>query len=168
MPEPDWTWAFDADAHRNTDPANQVQISGIDYQENEARKFFNNGLFEKVVLLSLIIGIFSSVLPGIEISNLRMVIGVAIIVILNTVITEWFGRHGMSFDTAMKEFIGVALANFIVVLIYNFVLRRSEGHLQVGATLFFVFLVSIIIALFDRYRPIYLRRVAAEKEIGLA
>ncbi len=164
LPKSDWGWTFDADAHRNTDPAYEVQISGIGYQENEARKFFNNGLIEKVVLLSLIIGIFGSVLPGIEISNLRMVIGVAIIVILNTVITEWFGRHGMSFDTAMKEFIGVALANFIIVLVYNFVLRRSEGHLQVGTTLFFVFLVSIIIALFDRYRSIYLRRVAAERE----
>ncbi len=162
LPKPDWGWTFDADAHRDTDPAYQTQMSGIGYQENEARKFFNNGLIEKVVLLSLIIGIFSSVLPGIEISNLRMVIGVAIMVVLNTVITEWFGRHGMSYDTAMKEFLGVALANFIIVLAYYFVLHRSEGHLDVGATLFFVFLVSIIIALFDRYRPIYLRRVAAE------
>jgi len=91
-----------------------------------------------------------------------------VIVILNTVITEWFGRHGMSFDTAMKEFFGVALANIIIVLVYDFILRRSEGSLQVGTTLFFVFLISIIIALFDRYRPIYLRRVAAEKGYVLA
>ncbi len=166
LPKPDWGWTFDADAHRDTDPAYQVQATGIGYSENQAEKFFNNGLIEKIVLLSLIVGIFAKVLPGIEISNLRLIIGVIVIVIMNTVITEWFGRHGMSFDTAMKEFIGVALANFIIVLVYDFILRRSEGHLQVGATLFFVFLFSIIIALFDRYRPIYLRRVAAEK--GLA
>jgi heme/copper-type cytochrome/quinol oxidase subunit 4 len=113
-------------------------------------------------LLSLIVGIFGSVLPGIEISNLWLVIGVAIIVILNTIITEWFGRHGMSFDTAMKEFIGVALANILIVVAYELFLRRNDNGLDVGATLFFVFLISIIIALYDRYRPIYLRRVAAE------
>ena len=165
LPKPDWKWTFDADAHRDTDPAYQTQFSGLGYQENGARKFFNTGLIEKVVLLSLILGIFSSALPGIEISNLRTVVGVAIMVILNTVITEWFGRHGMSFDTAMKEFFGVALANFIIVFVYNVILRRSEENLEVGATLFFVFLISIIIALFDRYRPIYLRRVAAEKAL---
>jgi Ca2+/Na+ antiporter len=68
----------------------------------------------------------------------------------------------MSFDTAMKEFIGVALANILVVVAFDLILSRSNGHFQIGTTIFFVFLISIIIALFDRYRPIYLRRVAAE------
>jgi hypothetical protein len=165
LPKPDWSWTFDADAHRNTDPAYQVQQGSSGYKQNEAEKLFNNGMIEKIALLSLIVGIFGMVLPGIEISNLRLVIGVAIIVVLNTIITEWFGRQGMSFDTMMKSFIGVVLANFIIVLVYSLVLRRSEGHFNVGATLFFVFLISIIIALFDRYRPIYLRRVAAESGI---
>jgi hypothetical protein len=83
-------------------------------------------------------------------------------VVLNTVITEWFGRHGMSFETAMKEFLGVALANILIVTAFDVIVRRTGGSIQIGTTLFFVFLVSIIIALFDRYRPIYLRRVAAE------
>jgi hypothetical protein len=166
LPKPDWSWTFDADAHRNTDPAYQVQSSGTGYRQNQAETFFNNGLIEKIVLLSLIVGIFGSVLPGIEISNLRLVVGVVVIVILNTVITEWFGRHGMSFETAVKEFIGVALANFIIVLVYDVIVRRGEGSLHVGATLFFLFLISIIIALYDRYRPIYLRRVAAEQGIA--
>src|SRR5215218_6413555 len=134
LPKPDWGWTFDADAHLNTDPAYQVQKAGIGYKESQAEKFFNSGLIEKIVLLGLIAGIFGSVLPGIEISNLRLAIGVVVIVILNTVITEWFGRHGMSFDTAMKEFFGVALANIIIVLVYDFILRRSEGSLQVGTT----------------------------------
>ena len=163
LPKPDWGWTFDADAHLETDPAYQVQKAGIGYTPNEAEKLFNNGLIEKIVLLGLIVGIFGSVLPGIEISTARLIVGVGIIVVLNTVITEWFGRHGMSFDTAMKEFLGVALANFIIVLVYDLILRRSDGHLNVGATLFFVFLISILISLFDRYRPIYLRRLAAEQ-----
>ncbi|MEZ4507189.1 MAG: hypothetical protein R2848_15395 [Thermomicrobiales bacterium] len=168
LPKPDWGWTFDADAHLNTDPAYRVQSSNIGYQENQVEKFFNNGLIEKIVLLGLILGIFASVLPGIEISNGRLAIGVVIVVILNTLITEWLGRQGMSFDTAMKEFLGVALANVAIVLVYDFVLRRSDGHLQVGTTIFFLFLVSIIIALYDRYRPIYLRRVAAEQGIAVS
>lgn len=166
LPKPDWGWTFDADAHRETDPAYQAQATGTGYQPYAAETLFNKGLLEKFVLLSLIVGIFGAVIPGIEISNARLVVGIAVVVILNTLITEWFGRHGMSFDTAMKEFIGVALANILIVLVYDLVLRRSEGHLQVGTTIFFLFLVSIIITLFDRYRPIYLRRVAAEQGVA--
>jgi hypothetical protein len=162
LPAPDWGWTFDADAHRNTDPAYQVQQGGNGYKLNEAEKLFNNGMIEKIALLSLIVGIFGMVLPGIDISNLRLVIGVAIIVVLNTIITEWFARQGMSFDTMMKSFIGVVLANFLIVLVYALIVRRGDGEINSGATLFFVFLISIIITLFDRYRPIYLRRVAAE------
>jgi hypothetical protein len=162
LPAPDWGWTFDADAHRNTDPAYQVQQGGSGYKLNEAEKLFNNGMIEKIALLSLIVGIFGMVLPGIDISNLRLVIGVAIIVVLNTIITEWFARQGMSFDTMMKSFIGVVLANFLIVLVYALIVRRGDGEINSGATLFFVFLISIIITLFDRYRPIYLRRVAAE------
>ncbi len=163
LPRPDWGWTFDADAHLNTDPAYQVQKSGIGYRASEAEKFFNNGMIEKIVLLSLIVGIFGSVLPGIDISPARLVVGIALIVILNTVITEWFSRQGVSLDNAIKEFVAVALANGIIVLAYDVIVRRSEGSLPIGATLFFVFLISIIIALYDRYRPIYLRRVAAEQ-----
>ena len=165
LPKPDWGWTFDADAHRNTDPAYQVQQGGSGYRQNEVEKLFNNGMIEKIVLLSLIVGIFGMVLPGIEISNLRLIIGVAIIVVLNTILTEWFGRQGMSFDTMMKSFIGVVLANFLIVLVYAVIVRRGDGQINAGATLFFVFLIYIIITLFDRYRPIYLRRVAAEQGI---
>jgi hypothetical protein len=166
LPKPDWSWTFDADAHRDTDPAYQVQQDGSGYKQNEAEKLFNNGMIEKIALLSLIVSIFGMVLPGIEISNLRLVIGVAVIVVLNTVITEWFARQGMSFDTMMKSFIGVVLANFLIVLVYAVIVRRGDGQINSGATLFFVFLISIIITLFDRYRPIYLRRVAAESSIS--
>jgi hypothetical protein len=166
LPKPDWGWTFDADAHRDTDPAYQIQSlpRGWDkYEQNEASRIFNQGMLEKIVLLTLIVGIFGKVLPGIQFSNLRLAIAVVVIVILNTVITEWLGRHGMSFDTAMKEFIGVAAANLAIVLVYHLIVRRGEGSLQPGATIFFLFLVSIIIALFDRYRPIYLRRLEAER-----
>jgi hypothetical protein len=167
LPKPDWGWTFDADAHRDTDPAYQTQIADTGYQENRAERFFNNGLIEKIVLLSLIVGIFAQVLPGIEVGALRLVIGIVAIVILNTLITEWMGRRfGMSFDTAMKEFLAVAGANFLIVVVYDLLLKRNSDSLNIGATIFFLFLVSIIIALFDRYRPIYLRRVAAEQQLA--
>jgi hypothetical protein len=162
LPPPNWGWTFDADAHRDTDPAYQAQPAGIGYRRTGVERFFDQGTIEKIVLLSLILGIFASVLPGIDISTVRLVIGVIVVVVLNTVITEWLGRHGMSFDTAMREFFGVALANFLIVILYRFLVQRAGGTIDVGATLFFLFLVSIIIALYDRYRPIYLRRVDAE------
>lgn len=169
LPAPDWGWTFSADAHRDTDPAYQAQPGAagdrpdpIGYQQNEVARFVDRGMIEKIVLLTLIMGIFASVLPGLHISSIRLVIGVIIVVALNSFITGWIGRHGMSFDTAMKEFLGVALANFLIAILYRFLVHRAGGTIDVGATIFFLFLFSIIIALYDRYRPIYLRRVAAE------
>lgn len=166
LPAPDWGWTFDADAHRETDPAYQPRaVSTVDteYRRGTVSRLFDQGILEKIVLLSLIVGIFGSVIPGVEFSNLRMIVSVVVIVVLNMVITEWLGRHGMSFDTAMREFVGVALANMIIVLGYHLLFRQGDGSLHPGTTVFFLFLVSIIIALFDRYRPIYLRRVEAER-----
>jgi hypothetical protein len=161
LPEPDWGWTFDADAHRDTDPAYNAQPAAIQYKQTEAERFFDNGMIEKIALLSLVVGIFAMVLPGIDVSTARLVIGVIVEVVLNTVITEWLARRGMSFDTAMKAFLAIVVAAELI-------LRRSHGEFNVGATLFFLFLVSIIIALFDHYRPIYLRRVAAERALSSA
>ncbi|MCA9858696.1 MAG: hypothetical protein KC438_03200 [Thermomicrobiales bacterium] len=168
LPKPDWGWTFDADSHRDTDPAyaQERTLKGTGYQANEAEQFFNNGLIEKIVLLSLTVGIFVQVLPGIHIPTLRLVIGIAIIVILNTLITEFFARSGMSFDTAMRSFLSVAVANLLIVVVYDLIFRRNEESLDIGATIFFLFLFSIIIALFDRYRPIYLQRVKMEESLA--
>ncbi|HET9659163.1 MAG TPA: hypothetical protein VFP05_02460 [Thermomicrobiales bacterium] len=163
LPPPNWSWTFDADTHRDTDPAYQAQPAAAGYRQTQAERFFDQGMIEKIALLSLILGIFASVLPGIDIPTVQLVIGVIAVVVLNTVITEWLGRRGMSFETAMREFVGVALANFLIVIAYRFLVHRAGGTMDVGATLFFLFLVSIIIALYDRYRPIYLRRVDAER-----
>ena len=165
LPKTDWGWTFDADAHRETDPAYQPQVVASGYRQLEAARLFNQGMIEKIVLLSLIVGIFASVLPGIDIPTVRLVAGVIIVVVLNTVITEWFGRHGMSFESIMQEFVGVTLANFVLVIVAYFYVQWRGGSLHTGATLFFLFLVSIIIALFDSYRPVYLRRVAAEQAL---
>lgn len=166
LPASDWGWTFDADSHRETDPAFQLQTAfpGYErYEQDQATRFFNRGIVEKMVLLTLIVWIFGRVLPGIHFSTVRLAAGIVVIVVLNTVITEFIGRHGMSFDTAMQEFVGVALANFLIVLGYHLLFRRGDGSLHPGATIFFLFLISIIISLFDRYRPIYLRRLEAER-----
>lgn len=166
LPATNWFWTFDADAHRETDPAYQSQLATTGYRQHETGQHFDRGMIEKIALLAFIVGIFVSVLPGIHIATPRLVIGTIIVVVLNTAITEWMGRHGMSFETAMRSFFAVTLANFALVVIYWFIVRRTGGSLNAGATLFFLFLVSIIIALYDRYRPIYLRRVDVEH--GLA
>jgi len=73
----------------------------------------------------------------------------------------------MSFATAVKEFVAVSIANAAIVVGAHFLLRRDES-IHLGAALFFLFLTSIIIALFDHYRPLYLRRVAAEHAASVA
>ncbi len=167
LPQTDWNWTFDADAHLDSDPAYQPQSGSNRFRQDEVQRRFDQGMIEKVVLLSFIVGIFSSVLPGIHIPTVKLVIGAAVVVVLNTLITEWLRRHGMSFATAVKEFVAVSIANAAIVVGAHFLLRRDES-IHLGAALFFLFLTSIIIALFDHYRPLYLRRVAAEHAASVA
>jgi hypothetical protein len=54
----------------------------------------------------------------------------------------------------------------VLVLLAGWLLRRGEGSLTVGDTLFFVGLLSLITLLYDRYRPVADARFAGTGAVG--
>jgi len=58
----------------------------------------------------------------------------------------------------------MAAVNFGLVLIYSFILPRFDGSINLGNTLFFVLLLTLLVTMFDRYRPFYDKRVALQNE----
>ena len=152
LPPPDHTLSVSGDAYRSTFTTEEVRAAIA----NEARQIVDAALFEKIILISLISLIFAQVLPGVQASDLQLVIGVALVVLINTVLSHWIARQGFGWAFSMGQFIVLAVANFIVLQGYTFLQSMLAHPVRLINSLFFVLLISLLVTLFDRYRQIYL------------
>jgi hypothetical protein len=157
LPEPDWSWTFDADAHPEADPIHTPT------SDDRARlsRLFDRDLLEKIVLLSLVCVIFGKILPEVDATDVQVVIGVSTLIILNTAVSEWLARRGRTYQSTIEQFAATVAINFGLVLLAYLLLDRGDGSINEGATLFFVLLISVMVTLFDRYRPRYLARFSS-------
>jgi hypothetical protein len=160
LPPADWPFSIDANDHLDISPA------ALESQEANggSERFFNNVLFEKIALVSLVSIIFAQILPDVRASNLELAAAVAFVIILNTVVSHWLARRGTTWRSTLTQFVAMAAVNFGLVLIYSFILPRFDGSINLGNTLFFVLLLTLIVTMFDRYRPYYNARVALQSE----
>ena len=81
------------------------------------------------------------------------------LIIANTVISEWLARRGRSWETAIREFLAMALVNGGVAVVAWLLLPDGEGELHLGNALFFLLLLTLLVTLYDRYRPLYVTRL---------
>ena len=100
-----------------------------------------------MALLTLLCTIFASILPGIDASGLQIAVGVTAIVLANAAINP---------PVAAPP--ALLAANLVLVYLANALLgERRDFDLEIG--LFFAFLITTIIWLYDAYRPVYRRRL---------
>jgi hypothetical protein len=129
LPAPDWSWRVSAG------PAPPAPARD---------RFARLEILEQVALLTLLCTIFASILPGIDATGLQIAVGVAAIVLANAAIN-------LAAPPALL------VANLALIYLANAVLgERRDFDLGIG--LFFAFLITTIIWLYDAYRPIYDRR----------
>ena len=64
-------------------------------------------------------------------------------------------------QTPLFAFFAMAAVNILLVVLFALLLPEGDGSIHLGNTLFFLFLVTLIITLYDRYRPYYLWRRAS-------
>jgi hypothetical protein len=156
LPPAEWALSFDADAHRDDD----LPLAAGNGTWWQSDRFFNVVLLEKIVLVALVSVIFAQIMPGMRATNLQLAVGVAFVIILNTVVSHWLSRRGTTWRSTFVEFGAMAVVNFGLALLYIFFLPRFDGGLNVNNTLFFVLLLTLIVTLFDRYYPVYRQRAA--------
>lgn len=125
-----------------------------------SRPIFDRFLLEKVVLVSLICTIFSQILPDLRSSTMQLVVAVSVLIVLNTVASEFLARRGIGWQTALGEFVGMGFVNAGLALAAWLVIRDSNSGINLPPTLFFLLLVTLLITLYDRYQPYYLIRAA--------
>lgn len=124
---------------------------------NSSKKFFDNALFEKIMLVSLLSIIFAQILPGVMSTNLQLAIGMAILIIINTALSHWFARRGTHWRSIIQEFIAMSMVNLGIILLFDFLLPRYDGSINLFSTLFFVLLLTLNVTLYDRYRTMHVR-----------
>ena len=121
-------------------------------------------LAEKALLVSLIGIIFAQVIPNTDATPLQLTFTVSLIVVANAAVSQWLARRGRSWDTTARQFGAMVVINAVIVLVYFTLFRRSED-VDEGAALFFLLLLTLIVTLYDRYRPL---RSARYPEVGAA
>ncbi len=121
-----------------------------------SQKFFDDflhyELIEKIVLVSLLSVIFAQILPEVRASSLQVAIGLSLLIIINTELSQWLARRGTRWKSIIREFIVISAVNFGIVLVYDFLIIRLGGSINLPDTLFFILLLTLNVTLYDRYR----------------
>jgi hypothetical protein len=160
LPPADHSPTFDADKNQP-----MVDSDRIDRMRKQiASKVIDRELVEKVVLVGLVSIIFGSMLPDVQASPLGIAAGVAIVIVVNGWISDFLIRRArtLGYHTARRQFLGTLVVNIVIVEVGQLILDVLRGPTLQHA-LVFVLLLSLIVTLYDRYRPINVTRFDGER-----
>jgi hypothetical protein len=118
----------------------------------EHGKVWSVATVEKVLLIGLLGVIFANVLPGVELPFWRLFLWTAYFVLINAAITLWLARRQRSVESVVASFFVRVVVNLGILIVVDAI---WSGTIQIGDALFFLFLFSVLITLYDRYRPVY-------------
>ena len=148
---PAWGWRFLSD---------ELPTSARDAHRRHAARLRRGlvvwgELLEKAALLALLCIIFASILPNVGASPLQVTIGVVLIVVANAAISMGFVlRSHVGIASAAVRFGALVAVNLALVFVANLALADDDDF-QLGSGLFFAFLITLIIWLYDVYKPAY-------------
>jgi hypothetical protein len=100
-------------------------------------------------------------LTGGTASPLRIIVGVAIFTVINAAVSHWMALRGRSWRLLAGELLTMLIVNLVIVLVleaFDRWLGVRSARTPFGMTLFFSYLLTLIIVLYDRYRTVYKAR----------
>ena len=121
-----------------------------------AAHFLDCELLEKTALIALLVIIFAQILPRIRSSNIELALAMLVVIIVNTVVSEAMIRRGVSWPHALRQELVMVAVNLPMMLIISFVRYGTIPLLALNNIIVFILLLSLIITLYNRYRPMYL------------
>jgi hypothetical protein len=146
-PTQDWPLRFDSDRQRSD------TVTGSTDGEQPALAWPR---LEKVVLISLTAAIFSRVLQ-VEARGWQIVLGVAVVVLVNAGISTWMARRGSDWRSIGIEMVVLTVVNAIVIQVVAGIVGDRMNR---GQAWFFAYLLALIIVLYDRFRARLIERSA--------
>jgi hypothetical protein len=146
---PDWSWRIAADPLPQAVAAWRDRAAWV----AERGRVLSVGTGEKILLVGLISIVYAEVLPGVRSTNLQLFVGLGVFVVLNAAISLSLARGVRGTDSMLLAFSLRVVMNSGLVLLADALLSRRGGGLNLAAALFFVFVLSLLTLLDDRFRP---------------
>jgi len=164
LPPRDRPLTIDADA----EPGREVSPERLQAERDRmAKTVLRPGLFEKVGLIALVGIIFGQVFQ-VRADPLELSIIMAFIVIANATLSTILERRGFGPTAALRQFLFTGLLNIGVFAIIIIVFEVLGTPVEPVSTFFYLLLITLLVTLYDRYRPEYLARFAKDPEPSTA
>ncbi|MFM9105744.1 MAG: hypothetical protein ACKOWF_03485 [Chloroflexota bacterium] len=155
----------------------RIRQADLDVTEAEARQaqlaraddILQQGFWEKIALVTLTGMIFTHILPGVGASTLQLFAGTVILVFVLTAVSEWLQRRGVDWRSSVTQFAATLLVSGVTVWAMTWALPgdwfRIPAQARAGVLLL-VLLMSLIVTLYDRFRPFYLARLDRQRALA--
>ena len=164
IPAPDWPWRLAADRL----PASLTELHARYARRLESGRVFTSDAFEQICLLGLICVVFASILPEVDATVLQVVLGVAAVVVANAAISLAAARRGGFGPTSAAARYAALLATNVVLIYFGHALLADRRTFELDVGLFFGFLITTLIWLYDAFRPVHDHRFAPPVRRGEA
>lgn len=122
---------------------------------------------EKVWLTTLLTVIFAQIVPGVVAPAPQLAVGVSVVVGYSSFLRLNVARRGRSIDSAVATFVLLLATNVVWVYAAASLLHDGSGRLQTAHALFFLSLLSLIVTMYDRWRPVCELRHDAQHHEGV-
>ena len=155
-PEPDWSFTMSVDTH--LPPADASEGVG----RIKVLSWYNA---EKIALMTLLLIVFAQVIPTNDAAPWQIAVGVTIIVGANAGLSQFLVyRWSLNWSSLGRHLVATAALNLAIVVGYLALLRDSDRDINEAATLFFVFLLTLVVTLFDRFHLVRQGRALTESK----
>ncbi len=153
-PPPDRPLTIDADA----EPARAVPPGRLAAQRvRAAATMWRRDLLEKVALLALVSIIFGQLL-GLRADAVGLSLTVGLIIVTNAALSAWLERRGFGPGPALRQFLVTGLLNAAIVVSLAIIFETLGSPIDLYRIGFMLVLVTLLVTLYDRYRPEYVAR----------
>lgn len=151
LPRPDWPLRLRADPI----PTEMDDADKRDRYRAAMWKVLSWRTAEKTALVTLITVVFAAILPNVNATPTQILLGAAVFVVLNSMAGLALSKRSWSLQIGILQFSMIVALNLAIVEAFDVLSVRFVAR---DAT-FFVLLLSLIVTLYDRYRPIYEVRI---------
>lgn len=159
LPPADRRPTFDADREpgRAVDPAALAAA-----RAHLASRLVGWPLAEKVALVGLVTLIFGQILPGLDVQPVGFTVGMGLLIIANAAVSEWISRRAGFAPNLAWQFLATGAVNIGILAVLDVAATLlSAGSIEIRHSGFMLLLVTLLVTLYDRYRPEFEARFSA-------